>query len=137
MSDTCPKCKGPIACLAGESAHPSNWYCVDEKGCGWQAWSRAPVMNDREAMQAALDMANYMRDEGMDADSLNELCLILETALSKPDEIETYKALVLDYVRYSDLVKSTAGVYEQGDWVSSLEKTKAEMRAAVFSDVSH
>lgn len=35
----CPKCKGEMCCLAGESAHPSNWYCKDEDGCGYQAWN--------------------------------------------------------------------------------------------------
>lgn len=39
MRDKCPKCKGPIECLAGESAHPRNWYCADERGCGWAAWN--------------------------------------------------------------------------------------------------
>lgn len=34
----CPKCGGPVSCLAGESAHPDNWYCNDEKECGWRAW---------------------------------------------------------------------------------------------------
>lgn len=34
----CPKCGGDTQCLGGRSAHPSNWYCVDESGCGWEAW---------------------------------------------------------------------------------------------------
>lgn len=37
-TDTCPKCGGPLNCLAGTSAHPDNWFCVDEEGCGWRAW---------------------------------------------------------------------------------------------------
>ena len=36
--DKCPRCGGPLECLAGFSAHPSNWYCKNEAGCGWQAW---------------------------------------------------------------------------------------------------
>jgi hypothetical protein len=35
----CPKCKAGLNCLGGCSAHPSNWYCSDEKHCGWQAWN--------------------------------------------------------------------------------------------------
>ena len=38
--DNCPKCGGEIECLAGESAHAGNWYCSDEKDCGWQAWNK-------------------------------------------------------------------------------------------------
>ncbi len=36
----CPKCGGETKCLAGESAHHSNWYCEDETKCGWQAWNK-------------------------------------------------------------------------------------------------
>lgn len=47
FSDVCPQCGGPISCLAGESAHPDNWYC-DDKKCGWRGWSndrnRKPVV---------------------------------------------------------------------------------------------
>lgn len=40
----CPKCGGPTGCLSGASAHPDNWYCEDENGCGWRAWeSRTPA----------------------------------------------------------------------------------------------
>jgi len=38
-SINCPLCGGPLRCLGGASAHHSNWYCQDEKGCGWEAWS--------------------------------------------------------------------------------------------------
>jgi len=43
MSDDlkCPKCSSDLQCLGGSSAHPNNWYCTDEKGCGWQAWDKA------------------------------------------------------------------------------------------------
>jgi NTP pyrophosphatase (non-canonical NTP hydrolase) len=41
MKDTCPKCGGELRCLGGESAHPSNWYCENEEGCGWEAWTKA------------------------------------------------------------------------------------------------
>jgi hypothetical protein len=34
----CPECGGSVSCLCGHSAHPSNWYCDDESGCGWHAW---------------------------------------------------------------------------------------------------
>lgn len=33
----CPKCKKEAECLAGRSAHPSNWYCSH---CGWEAWDK-------------------------------------------------------------------------------------------------
>lgn len=36
----CPKCGGPTDCLSGCSAHPGNWYCEDEEGCGWEAWKK-------------------------------------------------------------------------------------------------
>ncbi len=42
FDDKCPKCKGELKCLSGESAHPDNWYCKDETGCGWQAWDSSP-----------------------------------------------------------------------------------------------
>lgn len=44
--DKCPRCGGPISCLGGCSAHPDNWYCDDEKGCGWQAWSSRNTTKD-------------------------------------------------------------------------------------------
>ena len=37
----CPKCGNPAQCLSGCSGHPLNWYCSDEAGCGWQAWTAA------------------------------------------------------------------------------------------------
>lgn len=52
MIDKCPKCGGPLRCLAGESAHPSNWFCEDEKGCGWQAWDGEPGWLRRQIQQA-------------------------------------------------------------------------------------
>ena len=41
LDSKCPKCGGEIRCLAGKPAHPDNWYCKDEKGCGWQAWDQS------------------------------------------------------------------------------------------------
>jgi len=38
MHDTCPKCGSSLKCLGGESAHPDNWYCIQEQRCGWKAW---------------------------------------------------------------------------------------------------
>lgn len=39
MNDNkCQKCGGPTDCLSGASAHPDNWYCENESGCGWRAW---------------------------------------------------------------------------------------------------
>ena len=42
MHDTCPKCGSSLKCIGGESAHPDNWYCIQEQRCGWKAWD--PVM---------------------------------------------------------------------------------------------
>jgi hypothetical protein len=39
MADKCPRCSKDLLCLGGCSAHPDNWYCSDEKGCGYQAWN--------------------------------------------------------------------------------------------------
>lgn len=39
----CPKCNGPMSCLAGHSAHHANWYCDDEEGCGFRAWEPTPI----------------------------------------------------------------------------------------------
>jgi len=39
MSDKCPKCGKELICLGGCSAHHNHWYCSDEKGCGWNAWT--------------------------------------------------------------------------------------------------
>jgi len=39
---TCPKCGSSLKCIGGESAHPDNWYCIQEQRCGWKAWD--PVM---------------------------------------------------------------------------------------------
>ena len=36
MPDVCPECGGALDCLAGESAHPLNWYC---SFCSWEAWN--------------------------------------------------------------------------------------------------
>ena len=33
----CPKCGAQLLCLGGESAHPDNWYCIDD-ACGYKAW---------------------------------------------------------------------------------------------------
>lgn len=38
MSDKCPNCGSDTECLAGESAHASNWYCEDVVICKWKAW---------------------------------------------------------------------------------------------------
>jgi hypothetical protein len=43
MSDKCPKCQGDLHCLGGHSAHPLNWYCVNEQSCGWEAWAKGAV----------------------------------------------------------------------------------------------
>jgi len=37
--ERCPKCGGEMRVLGGCSAHPDNWYCKDEKKCGYQAWT--------------------------------------------------------------------------------------------------
>lgn len=33
-NNNCPRCEKELACLAGHSAHPDNWYCTR---CGWAA----------------------------------------------------------------------------------------------------
>lgn len=35
--EICPECGAELQCLAGSSAHPTNWHC--SKNCGLEAWS--------------------------------------------------------------------------------------------------
>jgi len=42
FKDKCPRCNSPLECLGGASAHPNNWYCIDNVLCGWQAWGADP-----------------------------------------------------------------------------------------------
>jgi hypothetical protein len=39
-ADSCPHCGSELKCLAGRSAHPTNWYCINNH-CGYQAWDPA------------------------------------------------------------------------------------------------
>lgn len=48
MNNDCPVCGGYTNCLAGQSAHSSNWYCANPK-CGWQAWDYEKIV-DRKAL---------------------------------------------------------------------------------------
>lgn len=42
-TNKCPDCNSELQCLGGASAHPLNWYCSDEKNCGWTAWKLQPT----------------------------------------------------------------------------------------------
>lgn len=68
----CPKCGDELRCLSGESAHPDNWYCKDEDGCGWQAWDRSIASSDMEqdhldiTFEELLDIACRMSQDIQD-----------------------------------------------------------------------
>lgn len=48
--NACPRCGGTMNCLAGRSAHPSNWYCENPE-CGYQAWDHPVKYPDGAAVK--------------------------------------------------------------------------------------
>ena len=58
----CPDCDGVMSCLAGCSAHPDNWYCEDEDGCGYQAWN-ARASKEAVNLKEAASTISFDLDE--------------------------------------------------------------------------
>lgn len=103
----CPNCGKHLVCLAGRDASVKNWYCSDEKGCGWRAWDGKAKMEEVMRSTPTWDSTKYNKIKKLQSFMTTMPQYVAQEAAAKVSQPD-----VKDYIDifFKDLPSDTPGI---------------------------